>query len=145
MKRPQCSTLSWIISWLWKSSKTHQQHCRLESLRIFFRVDQRWKITSHKKTVLGYNVTRRTLSSSSSSNLPSSTSMTPSKQELDHPTSSSSSSTSPTMTSCSVSNDSETKAMENLNGMDSHPITVSYQNVERQERGDLFTKPTKNP
>ena len=39
------------------------------------------------------------LSTSSSSSLPSSTPMTPSKQEIDHPTSSSSSSTSPTMTS----------------------------------------------
>ena len=36
------------------------------------------------------------LSTSSSSSLPSSTSMTPSRQEIDHPTSSSSSSTSPT-------------------------------------------------
>ena len=42
------------------------------------------------------------LSTSSSSCLPSSTSMTPSRQEIDHPTSSSSSSTSPTMTSSTV-------------------------------------------
>ena len=49
------------------------------------------------------------LSTSSSSNLPSSTSMTPSRQEIDHPTSSSSSSTSPTIT---VSSDSETRARE---------------------------------
>ena len=42
------------------------------------------------------------LSTSSSSSLPSSTSMTLSRQEIDHPTSSSSSSTSPTMTSSSV-------------------------------------------
>ena len=47
------------------------------------------------------------LSSSSSSSFPSSTSMTPSRQEIDHPTSSSSSSTSPTTT---VSSDSETRA-----------------------------------
>ena len=46
------------------------------------------------------------LSTSSSSSLPSSTSMTPSRQELDHPASSSSSSTSPTMTSSTVSSDS---------------------------------------
>ena len=38
------------------------------------------------------------LSTSSSSSFPSSTSMTPSRQEIDHPTSSSSSSTSPTTT-----------------------------------------------
>ena len=55
------------------------------------------------------------LSTSSSSNLPSSTSMTPSMQENGHPTSSASSSTSPTMTSS----------------------TVSSESVARQERGDL--------
>ena len=54
------------------------------------------------------------LSTSSSSSLPSSTSMTPSRQEIYHPTSSSSSSTSPTMTSS----------------------TVSSERVERQERWD---------
>ena len=46
------------------------------------------------------------LSTCSSSSLPSSTSMTPSRQEIGHPTSSSSSSTSPTMTSSTVSSDS---------------------------------------
>ena len=46
------------------------------------------------------------LSTSSSSSLPSSTSMTCSRQEIDHPTSSSSSSTSPTMTSSTVSSES---------------------------------------
>ena len=46
------------------------------------------------------------LSTSSSSSFPSSTSMTLSRQEIDHPTSSSSSSTSPTMTSSTVSSDS---------------------------------------
>ena len=48
------------------------------------------------------------LSASSSSSFPSSTSMTPSRQEIDHPTSSSSSSTSPTMTSSTVSSDDGT-------------------------------------
>ena len=62
------------------------------------------------------------LSTSSSSSLPSSTSMTPSRQEIDHPTSSSSSSTSPTMT---VSSDSETGAREDLSGVDSHPVPLS--------------------
>ena len=46
------------------------------------------------------------LSTSSSSSLPSSTSMTPSRQEIDHPKSSSSSSTSPSMTSSTVSSES---------------------------------------
>ena len=46
------------------------------------------------------------LSTSSSSSLLSPTSMTPSRQEIDHPKSSSSSSTSPPMTSSTVSNKS---------------------------------------
>ena len=74
-------------------------------------------------------------STSSSSSLPSSTSMTPSRQEIDHPTSSSSSSTSPTMTSSTVSSDSVTRqAREDLCGIDSYPVTVSSKHVERQER-----------
>ena len=69
------------------------------------------------------------LSTSSSSSLPFSTSMTLSRQEIDHPKSSSNSSTSPPMTSS----------------------TVSSESVDRQERGDpyssetseeLLTKPT---
>ena len=71
------------------------------------------------------------LSTSSSSSLPSSTSMTPSTQEIDHPTSSSSSSTSPSTT---VSSDSETGAQEDLCGTDSYPVTVSSEHVERKER-----------
>ena len=50
------------------------------------------------------------LSTSSSSSFPSSTSMTPSRHEIDHPTSSSSSPTSPTTT---VSSDSETRDGKN--------------------------------
>ena len=68
--------------------------------------------------------------------------MTLSRQEIDHPTSSSSSSTSPTMT---VSSDSGTRALEDLCGIDSYPVSVSSKHVERQEQGDLLTKPTKNP
>ena len=82
------------------------------------------------------------LSTSSSSSSPSSTSMTPSRQEIDHPTSSSSSSTSPTTT---VSSDSETRAKEDLCGIDSYPVSVSREHVERKERRDPLTKPTKNP
>ena len=82
------------------------------------------------------------LSTSSSSSFPSSTSMTPSRQEIDHPTSSSSSSTSPTMT---ASSDSETGAREDLCGIDFHPVSVSSEHVDRKERGDPLTKPTKNP
>ena len=69
--------------------------------------------------------------------------MTPSRQEIDHPTSSPSSSTSPTTT---VSSDSEIGAREDLSGIDSYPVSVSSDHVERIERGDaLLTKPTKNP
>ena len=82
------------------------------------------------------------LSASSSSSFPSSTSMTPSRQESHHLTSSSLSSTSPTTT---VSSDSETRVREDLSGMDSYPVSVSNKHVERKERGELLTKPTKNP
>ena len=87
------------------------------------------------------------LSTSYSSSLPSSTSMTPLRQEIDHPTSSSSSSTSPTMTSSTVSSDSVTRrARGDLCGIDSNPVSLSSEHVERIERGDpLLTKPTKNP
>ena len=73
------------------------------------------------------------LSTSSSSSLPSSTSVTPSRQEIDHSTSSSSSSTSPTMT---VSSDSENRAKADMCGTDSDPASVSSSHVERKERGD---------
>ena len=54
------------------------------------------------------------------------------------------SSTSPTMTSSTVSCDSETRAREDLSGTDSHPASMSSSHVERKERGDPLTKPTKN-
>ena len=81
------------------------------------------------------------LSTSSSSSFLSSTSMTPSRQEIDHPTSSSSSSTSLTMTE---SSDSESKAREDWCGIDSYPASVSSTHVERKERRDPLTKPNKN-
>ena len=84
-------------------------------------------------------------STSSSSSFPSSTSMTPSRQEIDHPTSSSSLSTSPTMTLSTVSSDNETGARRDLCGIDSFSVIVSRKHVERQERGNLLTKPTKYP
>ena len=67
------------------------------------------------------------LSASSSSSFPSSTSMTPSRQESSHPTSSLSSATSPTTT---VSSDSETREREDRSGIDSHPVPVSNSHVE---------------
>ena len=44
-----------------------------------------------------------------------------------------------------VSSDSETRAREDLCGIDSYPVTVSSEHVERKERRDPLTKPTKNP
>ena len=44
-----------------------------------------------------------------------------------------------------MSSDSETRAREDLSGIDSHPVPVSSEHVERKARGDPFTKPTKNP
>ena len=74
------------------------------------------------------------LSSSYSSSSHPSTSMTPSRQECNHPTFSPSSSTSPTTT---VSSESETRERDNLSGIDSHPVPVSSFNVEEMiERGD---------
>ena len=82
------------------------------------------------------------LSASSSSSLSTSTPMTPSRQEIDRSKSSSSSSTS---TPTTVSSDSETRAREDLSGIDTHPVPVSSKHVERKERSDPSTKPTKNP
>ena len=41
--------------------------------------------------------------------------------------------------------DSVTRAREDLCGVDSHPVSVSSKHVERKERRDLLTKPTKHP
>ena len=50
------------------------------------------------------------------------------------------------MTSSAVSSDSVIRrARGDLCGIDSYPVTVSSKHVERKERGDLLTKPTKNP
>ena len=62
-----------------------------------------------------------------SASSPSSTSMTPSKQEIAHPTSSSSSPTSPTT---ATSSDSETREREDQSEIDSPPVLVSSSNVE---------------
>ena len=92
------------------------------------------------------------LSSSSSSSLPLSPSITPSRQEIDHPTSSSSSSTSPPMTSSTVSSESVARQERgDPCGIAHHPAILSSERVERQVRGDscsseiskeLLTKPT---
>ena len=83
------------------------------------------------------------LSTSSSSSLPSSTPMTPLRQEIGHSKSSSSSSTSTPMTSSTE-----------IDHSDHSPAIVSSESVDRQVRGDpsssetseeLLNKPTKTP
>ena len=83
-------------------------------------------------------------SASSSSILPTSTPMTPLRQEIDHRTSTSSSSSSPTTT---ASIDSETRERENQSGTDSPPVPVSSSNVEEMiEQGDpLFADSGRAP
>ena len=58
------------------------------------------------------------------------------------------------MTSSTVSSNNETRAREDLCGIDSYPVSVSSKHVERKERGnpyssevseELLTKPNKNP
>ena len=44
-----------------------------------------------------------------------------------------------------MSSDSKTRTREHLSGTDFHPAPVSSSHVERTERGDPLTKPTKNP
>ena len=44
-----------------------------------------------------------------------------------------------------VLSDSETRARQDLCGIDSYPVSVSSKHVERKEQGDLLPKPTKNP
>ena len=127
-------------------------------------VDHRSKATSHQKKGIRIQCNTENFvpivvpgfSTSSSSRLPSSTSMTPSRQESDHPTSSSSSSTSPNMTSSIVSSESVAgRERRDLCGIDSYPAAMSSTHVERCEREylcssrtqeeQLLTKPTKNP
>ena len=81
------------------------------------------------------------LSTSSCSNVPSSTSMSPSRHEIDivphlpqgrlphHP---------------HLCQATVRRAREDLSGIDFHPVSVSSEHVEPKERGDPFTKPTKN-
>ena len=101
MKRLQCMSRNWIYSLQWKFSRIRIAREALRWTRIIIWVDQRSKTTSHFKNRIRIQCNTENfvpivgpgLSTSSSSSLPSSTSMTPSRQEIDHPTSSSSSST----------------------------------------------------
>ena len=71
------------------------------------------------------------LSTISSSSLPTSTPMTPSRQEIDHSKSSSSSSTSKPMTSSTE-----------IDHSDDPPAIVSSESVEKQVRGDPYSSET---
>ena len=71
------------------------------------------------------------LSTSSSSSLPTSTPMTPLRQEIDHPKSSSNSSTSTPMTSSTE-----------IDHSDHLPAIVSSERADRQERRDPYTSET---
>ena len=152
-KRPQFRSKNWEYSWQWKSSKMRQQLYRSESFSMNTETltsGSTGKNHISPKTIFGYKcntenfvpILVRGLSSSSSSCSHPSTSMTPSRQERNHPTSSSSSSTSPTTT---VSSDSETRAREDLSGIDSQRVSGSSEHDERKEWWAPFTKPTKIP
>ena len=139
-------------SWQWKTLRMRQQFYRSKSLVI--NTDTLMSGSTVKNhislwIVFGYNVTRISCSDRDSwlvieffSNFLSSTSMTSSGLEIDHPTFCSSSSTSSVTT---VSDDSETKAREELSGIDFHPISVSSEHFGWKERGDPFPKSSKNP
>ena len=113
MKRPQFTSKSWIYSWQWKSSKILQQFYRSETFAMNTdTLTSGSTVKNHISIENGIRIQCNTenfvpivvpgLSTSSSFNFPSSTSMTPSRQEIDHLTFSSSSSTSPPMTSSTV-------------------------------------------
>ena len=145
-KRPQFTSKNWIYSRQWKSSRIRQQSYRSESFAMNTdTLTSGSTVTNHIsfKTVFGCSATRRTSFRSwflVCQRVP--TLMTPSRQEIDHPTSSSSSSTWPTTT---VSSDSETRAREDLCGIDSYPVSVSSEHVERKERVDPLSRPTQKP
>ena len=63
MKRPQCMSKRWTYSWLWKSSKTRQQYCRLESFAMKTDIPMNGSTVKNHislKTGFGYNAIRRT-------------------------------------------------------------------------------------
>ena len=110
MKRQQCMSKNWIYSWQWKSSKTRQQFCRLESFAMKTDIPMNGSmVKNHISLKYGIRIQCDTenfvpivvpdLSASSSSGSYQSTSRTLSRQESHCSTSSSSSSSSPTVTS----------------------------------------------
>ena len=139
MKRPHTTSKNWIYSWLCKSSRTRQQSYRSESFAM--KTDILIGGSTVKKPHLleiGIRIQCNTenfllivvpgLWTSLSSSSHFSTSMTPSRQESNHPTSSSRSTISPTTT---------IPRKEDLSGIDSHPVPVPSPNFEEMiERWD---------
>ena len=63
VKRQRCMSKNWIYSWLWKSSKTRLQYCRLESFAMKTDILMNGSTVKNHfslKTVFGYSATRRT-------------------------------------------------------------------------------------
>ena len=128
MKRQKCMSKNWTYSWLWKSSKTRQQYCRLESFSMKTDILMNGSMVKNHislKTGFGYSATRRTSFhivvpglSNSSSGSDSSTSRTLSRQVSHCSTSSSSSSSSPT------ESDTKTREREDRIESDISPVTV---------------------
>ena len=133
MKRLQFKSENWIHSWLWKLCVEHRYSYEWINGQKPHLISNGIQIQCNRENFVPIVVPG--LSTSSSSSFPSSTSMTPSRQEIDHLTSSLSSSTSPTVTSSAVSCDSETRARRDPCGID--PAASSSKHVERQERGNL--------
>ena len=63
MRRQLCMSKNWICSWLWKSSKTRQQYCLLESFAMKTDILMNGSMVKNHislKTGFGYSATRRT-------------------------------------------------------------------------------------
>ena len=139
MKRQRCMSKNWIYSWLWKSSKTRQQYCRLESFAmktdIFFEwingqkphlIQKAIRIPCNTENFVPIVVPGLPSSSSGSS----STSKTPSRQESHCSSSSSSSSSSPTVSEI------QTRKREDQTESDISPVHVSTTVDDRSGRPD---------
>ena len=132
---------NWTYSWLWKSSKTRQQHCLLESVAMKTDILMNGSMVKNHislKTGFGYPATRRTSFqswfpglSNSSSGSDLSTSRTLSRQGSHSSTTSSSTSSSPTVS------DTKTREREDRIESDISPVTVSTTVDERSGKPDI--------
>ena len=146
MKRLQCMSKSWVYSWLWKSSKTRQQYCRLESVAMKKDILMNGSTVKNHIIKNGIRIQCNTenfvpivipgLSSSSSGS--SSTLRTPMKQESHSSSSSSSSSSSPTVSEIQI------REREDRTESDISPVHVSTTVDDRSGRPD-DTQANKTP